>query len=460
MEVNAMTYYSIDLFSGPGGICTGFKWADIKPLIAVEFSYWTVQTYAKNHDADIFPLDDYLNNTLDNVEDYFKENDRTILIYGDITKVSNDLIDRFLQNRFGVQSVDIVTGGAPCESFSMAGARKQDDDRNNLFLNILRIARHLDTPMVVFENVKGLFSKKADGIKGQMFENICEEFEREDVDTGVSYQLASKNKETVLLKASNYGIPQNRERIFLVAINKKYHANFQYPAVTHGPESSYSYVTTGDALLDLPPISSGEGSDEMNYDDRQLNERLLDSQEAQQRKDFLEKMRGISLPALNHHQLDVITSHKAVNHRPKMLKRMSFIHQGESMKSAAERLVGEGREEVRDSYFPKKLYGARNRRLSANQSSFTVTSHCLDEMIHPFIDRGLTPREAARIQSFPDWYHFEGPYVKFHSDPEQDRYEQIGDAIPPLLAYVIAKEVSKSLDVIYSKNGSLIEQFN
>ncbi|WP_417041864.1 DNA cytosine methyltransferase [Ellagibacter isourolithinifaciens] len=83
--------------------------------------------------------------------------------------------------------------------------------------------------------------------------------------------------------------------------------------------------------------------------------------------------------------------------------------------------------------------------MKTSEPSFTVTSHCLDEMIYPTANRRLSPREAARLQSFPDWYLFQGPYVKFHSDPEQDQYEQIGDAIPPLLAYALAREVIRTL---------------
>lgn len=115
------------------------------------------------------------------------------------------------------------------------------------------------------------------------------------------------------------------------------------------------------------------------------------------------------------------------------------------MKTAFERLNAEGRAKEAAECFPKKIYGARNRRLKPNEPAFTVTSHCLDEMIHPTSNRGLTPREAARLQSFPDWYEFKGPYIKFHSDPEQDQYEQIGDAIPPLLAYALGKEISETL---------------
>ena len=74
-----------------------------------------------------------------------------------------------------------------------------------------------------------------------------------------------------------------------------------------------------------------------------------------------------------------------------------------------------------------------------------MTSHCLDEMLHPVLNRALSPREVARLQSFPDWYVFKGPYIQFHGDVEQDRYEQIGDAIPPLLAFVLAKSIVKTL---------------
>ncbi|KFZ32244.1 hypothetical protein JS44_14060 [Anoxybacillus flavithermus] len=126
-------------------------------------------------------------------------------------------------------------------------------------------------------------------------------------------------------------------------------------------------------------------------------------------------MRGVTLSVPKHlafHQ-NSLTSHKAVNHREKMVKRMELIHQGENMRTAAERLISENREDLRRELFPNKLYGARNRRLREDTPSFTVTSHCLDEMIHPVQHRGLTPREAARLQSFPDWYIFEGPFVSF-----------------------------------------------
>lgn len=140
----------------------------------------------------------------------------------------------------------------------MAGDRKEDDDRNYLFINILRIAREVDSAMILFENVKGLFSKKLNGIPGKMYEAICDEFERK-LENTPKYRLVSRDKDTVLLKAVDYGVPQNRERLFLVAINEKYgNARFNYPAPTHGPGAENPYVTVADAILDLPQIDSGK----------------------------------------------------------------------------------------------------------------------------------------------------------------------------------------------------------
>jgi len=433
-------YTSIDLFSGPGGLATGFRWGGVKPLIAVEWSDWTVQTYAASHDAEIFELEKYINGTLENVESYFSKSEKTLLIHGDINKVEGSLIKKILTCRFGVDSVDIVTGGAPCESFSMAGDRKEDDDRNTLFINILRIAREVDSKMFLFENVKGLFSKKLDGKHGKMYETICDDFERK-IEGKPSFKLASRDKDVVLLKAVNYGVPQNRERLFLVGINEKYkNAKFIYPNPTHGPNTDYQYVTVADAILDLPVIESGEENNYYSYDTMVSKEQQL----------FLNYMRGeYSQPPehlnFNEHSLSV---HKAPGHIQKMKQRLSLIKQGEGMQSAYNRLILEGKEDLVKECFPKKIYAARNRRLKPNEPSFTVTSHCLDEMVHPIQDRGLSPREVARLQSFPDWYIFKGPFTKFHSDPEQDLYEQIGDAIPPLLAYALVKEVVKTLNSI------------
>ncbi|MGL6184672.1 MAG: DNA cytosine methyltransferase [Clostridium chrysemydis] len=438
-------YTYIDLFSGPGGLCTGFKNAGFKPLIAVEMSDNTVQTYARNHDAEIYKIEDLINNR-GNLEQVLNlQTTKTCLIHGDVRAVDNTIILEILEKKFNATTVDVVAGGPPCESFSNAGKRLIGDERDDLFENMLRIANCTDSKFIFFENVPGIFTKKNKDNE-KVFEIILDEFEE------AGYEVASKDRKVIQCLASEYGVPQNRERVFIIAINKKYGQNtYQYPEKTHGPGRKYEYLTTGEVLKYLPVLSSGEGQDiqnfTYNYEEDFKNNKI--SENLYNYMKFMSGEEGYFPEHLNYEETTkVITIHKAVNHRPKMVKRMECILQGEGMKKAAERLVLEGKESLVAEYFPNKLYAARNRRLKSNEPSFTVTSHCLDEMIHPISHRGLTPRETARLQSFPDWYFFEGEYVKFHGDPAQDKYEQCGDAIPVLLVKALADNLKIALDSI------------
>ena len=435
-------YTSIDLFSGPGGLCTGLKAVGVLPLIAVEMSVNTVETYRKTHNADVLVLEEWLENK-ENVSHLFTPSDRTVIIQGDVTKVSNTLIDNLLKSRYGVTTVDIVTGGAPCESFSMAGTRREEDERNNLFLNLERIAKHVDAKLLLFENVKGLFSKPLNGEKGGMYTLICDELEKPN-NEGVSFNLTSRDKADVLLNAKDYGVPQSRERIILLGVNAKYKNRCKYPIKTHGPNRMYPYVTVKDALEGLPPVTIREEYVDYQIDKVKLFERndLEDSTRI-----YLEFMLGNRFEKPLHLN-ETLTSHKGPGHREKMLERFSHIKTGEGTRKAKIRLLSEGKHEIVDTYFPKSFYNSSHKRLDVNEPSHTVTGHCLDDMLHPTLNRSITHLEAARLQSFPDWYQFEGPYVNFHGDKAQNRYEQIGDAIPPLLGYALGEEVVRTLDTL------------
>ena len=184
MADECMTRTSIDLFSGPGGLCTGFKWAGILPLIAVEWTDTTAQTYSITHNAEVLELEKLEEGTEESQEylDLFMhESTKTLLIHGDINKVSSKMVKELLFLRYGINSsdetVDVVSGGAPCESFSLAGTRTENDERDDLFSNIVRIARAVNTKMILFENVKGMFSKAKNGKRGASFNYICDTFE-------------------------------------------------------------------------------------------------------------------------------------------------------------------------------------------------------------------------------------------------------------------------------------------
>ena len=454
---------SIDLFSGPGGLCTGFKWAGILPLIAVEWTDTTVETYSVSHNAEVMHLAEYMTEKGPNekyLKQFMKESTQSLVIHGDINLVDDKMIRELLLRRYGIDSknetVDIVSGGAPCESFSMAGTRTVGDERDDLFDNIVRISRTVNTKAILFENVKGMFSKSdANGNKGAIFHHICDTFEKQDAKP--SYHLASRDQGTILLKACDYGVPQMRERLFLVSIRSDLYdagVRFTYPIPTHGPGKDHPYVTVEDALSDLP-------SAPMNVDVTKY--KALKKYKNQNQERFVKIMRGEAVEGMNSsvpphleklYSASSLSSHKGPGHIVRKQALLSVIPPNSSMKAEYQKLSDSGLldEEVpgfadftyRD-IFPKTLYGSRNRRLKLSDPSFTVTSHCLDELLHPTENRAITPREAARLQSFPDWYQFAGPYVQFHGDKEQDRYEQIGDAIPPLLANAMANQFVECL---------------
>ena len=445
---------SIDLFSGPGGLCTGFKWGRILPLIAVEWTDTTVKTYSASHNAEVFELDKYISNGVKD-QQYFNsfahETAQTLLIHGDINLVDSEMIKDLLLARYCIDSknetIDIVSGGAPCESFSMAGKRIAGDERDDLFSNILRISRTVNSKMILFENVKGIFSKPKDGVKGAIFEYICNSFE--DKKVFPNYNLVSRNQDEILLKACDYGVPQVRERLFLVAIRSDLkNVEFHYPEKEYGPGRKYPYVTVKDALSDLPYVISGEESISYHYPDKYDNnnqKRFISIVRGECSEDKINAKIPQHLLKSGKYSTSSISCHKGPGHVKRKQELLALIPEKETMKTTYDKLTKEGKINEYRHLFPRVIYASRNRRLIEEEPSFTVTSHCLDEILHPTIDRAITPREAARLQSFPDWYQFEGPYVQFHSAKEQDKYEQIGDAIPPLLAYALAKEIVNAL---------------
>jgi DNA (cytosine-5)-methyltransferase 1 len=448
METYGFRLTSIDLFSGPGGLATGFKWAGILPLIAVEWTDTTAETYSVNHYCDVLELKKYnSNNHIDEeyLDSFCVESDKSVLIHGDINLVTNEVIRRLLIERFGIdcetETIDIVSGGAPCESFSLAGQRKMGDARDDLFSNISRIARAVKSKAILFENVKGMFSKQdKEGKKGAIFDYICDTFDDENQE--VSYKLVSRNPNEVLLKACDYGVPQLRERLFLVSIRRDIvDCTYRYPLAEYGENKKYPYVTVADAIYDLPKVESGEEATKYTMPKTFSNI-------VQER--FLKIMRGIKVDGIISEtpfylkkafkSKTSLSFHKGPGHIKRKQELLALIPPKSSMKTVYEELVNSGKIDDFRHLFPNTIYGSRNRRLVENLPSYTITSHCLDEMLHPFLNRAITPREAARLQSFPDWYYFAGPYVQFHGSKEEDKYEQIGDAIPPLLAYALGKE--------------------
>ncbi|MHA1167256.1 MAG: DNA cytosine methyltransferase, partial [Candidatus Hodarchaeales archaeon] len=278
--------------------------------------------------------------------------------------------------------------------FSLAGKRNPDDPRSQLFLEFVRVTDYFKPEWFLMENVPGLLSMK----KGQVYEDIMKTFK------DIGYHVKSE-----ILIAADFGVPQMRKRLFFLGTRTDKEINFPKGRFFPPPAGKKrKYLTVWDAISDLPELQAGEKKEK--YDKPPRNR-------------YQKKMREGAGEELKNHLI--------VNHRPRIIERFKHIPQGGNMADAPKELQ------------PKKIYAARNRRLVSNKPSPTVTSHCLDELIHPFQHRAITPREAARLQSFPDDYEFTGPLVVFHSAPEHDMYEQIGDSVPPLLAKSIGEMIIK-----------------
>ena len=387
-----MSYTHIDCFSGPGGICTGLHAAGFDTKVAIEYIKSCVDTYSKNH-PDVH------------------------VIWSDIRKVGADDILPYIPK----DGVDLVTSGMPCETFSTAGntSRSFYDDRQFLFREGIRIAQISNAKMILFENVPAITTKTVEKKSKKL---IVDVLKKELVEAGYGNYIE------IVLNATQFGVPQKRNRYFILAT--------RYPDMKlHAPEGNADkVVSVAEAFAGLRNVVPNSGKESTSYTGKE--------------SEFSQLMKNDDFWKREEMHSNKVTYQMPMKHRACTLKRFSLLNEGESLKDLFERYTGEEREELqKERILPKKMFIKRNYRLVLKEPAPTVTSHCLDEFVHPKYDRALTVRECARLQSFPDSYDFcGGPYIVPHIDRTvQDKYEQIGDAVPPLLAYAWGDEISKIL---------------
>lgn len=385
----------IDCFSGPGGICTGLHAAGFETKVAIEFIQSCVDTYSANHPE-------------------------VHVIHSDIRNVKDEDILPYIHK----DGVDLVTSGMPCETFSTAGntSRSFYDDRQFLFREGIRIAKIAKAKFVLFENVPAITTKTVEKNSKVL---IVDVLKQELEDAGYINHIE------VVLSATEFGVPQRRKRYFILACKN--------PAIDlAAPHALFDHeITVAEAFAGLPNVIPNSGEEGKAYTGEE--------------SEFSKKMKDLSF--WNREDFsNALSYHMPMKHRACTLERFSLLHQGESLKDLFGRFNGVEREKLQEKrVLPKKMFIKRNYRLIATQASPTVTSHCLDEFVHPYYDRALTVRECARLQSFPDSYDFcGGPYLTPHLHNNiQDKYEQIGDAVPPLLAYAWGITINE----IFKKNG-------
>lgn len=380
----------IDCFSGPGGICTGLQAAGFTTTIAIEFIKSCVDTYTANHP---------------NVH----------MIHSDIRDVTAKQILPYIPKN----GIDLVTSGMPCETFSTAGntSRSFYDDRQFLFREGIRIAKIANAKMILFENVPAITTKT---IAKNNKKLIIDTLKQELSDAGYSNHIE------VILSATDFGVPQKRNRYFILA-SRDSNIHLCAPNPICKKEISVS-----DAFAGLPNVFPNTNEEGKHYTGAESDySRLL-------KNDKFWKMKS----------KDTLTYHFPMKHRKYTIERFSLLEPGESLKDLFEKYTEEERKELQTKrILPKKMFIKRNYRLINSKPAPTVTSHCFDEFIHPLYDRALTVRECARLQSFPDAYDFcGGPYLTPHLHNNiQDKYEQIGDAVPPLLAYAWGIKIAEFL---------------
>lgn len=370
---------SIDLFSGCGGLTKGFELGGIKSIFASDIDENCEKTFTRN-----FP--------------------NTPFLCKDITEITKEEVDEILGNAVP----DIIIGGPPCQGFSLANKRRNkvaDDPRNKLFYGFVKFINWYSPKAFVMENVKGLLSMQ----NGAVIRTIIEEF----TNAGESgYNVAYK-----VLKASDYGTPQNRERVILIGFRKDLQIEPTHPA----PYAMEQYVSVDEAISDLPTIHAGEGQEGVNYG-------------CEPKNDFQRFMR---------HNSHDVNNHIAMKHTPRLVERFKAIKPGQSLVDVWDTHGAVKRGTPTEKSTIK--FSQNNQRVFGNLPAPTIAASFQSNFIHPYLDRNFTAREGARLQSFPDDFIFEGMRTKMSWEKGLSQYQQIGNAVPVLLAYAIAEHLIDQL---------------
>lgn len=358
----------IDLFSGAGGLSEGFRHAGFHVLAGNDFDQYAAETYKATHPEATF-------------------------VPGPIQEISGSDFLTAANLRRG--ELHCLVGGPPCQAFSVYNhQRGMHDERSGLFKEYLRIVKDIYPEWVVMENVTGMISVEDGKAVSEIKKGLGE--------------IGYTDIETRVLKAEEYGVPQERRRLVFLANRKG--KKISWPAITHDGIKK-PYVTIGDALLDLPELENGEGEEIQDYP-FPLNESTA----------YQRLMRVGSKKVLNH----VAPTLSKIN-----IERMQYIPQGGSWRDLPIELLPAGMKQAKRSDHTKR-YG----RMKIDGQSCTILTKCdihWGAFIHPTQNRSITVREAARIQSFPDKFVFLGP--------KTEQYRQVGNAVPPLLAKAVAKHI-------------------
>lgn len=349
---NAKLPIGVDLFCGAGGMTLGAKMAGIDVVFAVEADAHAAKTYAVNHPE-------------------------VTLFADDIRKLRRIPIEAA-----GRQTV--LFGGPPCQGFSTSNQRTRNRDNvdNWMFREFVRLVKSWQPDWVVFENVKGI----AETENGNFLKMILKAFE------DLGYNLSKG-----ILNAAKFGVPQKRERLFVMGSRHGIEVPMPKPATSRP-------IPVWQALADLPHLQNGATVEVLPY-------------KSSTESAYVKKLR-------NGHT--IVSGNLVTRNADFVLKRYKYVKPGKNWEDIPAKLMTNYRKNF-------ECHTGIYHRLDPRQPSVVIGNYRKNMLIHPFEDRGLSVREAARIQSFPDCYGFCGS-IGFQQ-------QQVGNAVPPLLARAIFKAI-------------------
>lgn len=350
----------LDLFCGAGGFAVGCSWAGFQSVFGVDHLEPAMETWCNNHPHAIGCL-------------------------GDITKVDPDEIQDLLRSK-GVNHIHLITGGVPCQGFSRANRKHNDnDERNFLFLEYMRFVRVFMPDYLILENVSGMRSTAG----GQFEQDIKKYME----DLGY-------NTKVKLVNAADFGVPQIRQRLLFVGVRRGIGLSKEYVF----PSGDYvgKHRTVADAITDLPELGNNEQATQYTMQPITEYQRLMRGQGS------IEEIK----------EPQGLFNHVAPNHPQETIDKIASTNPGEPM-------------------YPKFKQRIRLRLDAPSPTQLAGGIRPQFQFGHPTQARGLTIRERARIQSFPDSYRFYGGTV-------QERV-QTGNAVPPLMIYNITKPIAEDI---------------
>lgn len=358
---------AIDLFAGAGGLSKGLELAGFSVKLAVDLDESSAVTYQYNHP-------------------------KTKFIKSDIENIPS----RKLLKEIGLNcgELDLLAGGPPCQGFSLSNTKTRDisNPNNHLVFEFIKKSLEIKPKWILIENVAGLSSFENGSIRDKVIQLFAE--------IGYSVKCA-------VLNAINFGVPQNRKRVFFIGNRAGADLDFLDEMIEKGEENP---LTIRDAIGDLPVLENGSVADEMCY--------------KRGRPNAYQKFMRINSNG-------TVKNNRVTKNSELVIERYKFIEPGENWSAVLKKMP-----DLLLNYKDiKNCHSGIYRRLVWNKPSAAITNFRKSMMIHPDQDRGLSVREAARIQSFPDDYIFFGSLGS--------QQQQVANAVPPLLAEAIGKQIIK-----------------